>query len=435
MAEPNDATQMAPTTETLRLSEIVFDERLYPRAVGHDPERVQVYARDLEQIEAAGKYISVNSSNVLVDGRHRQLAYKKRADGLEDPVVPVYRYAVEAPLDTVRLACRLQEKGAHLTERDRAGMTRWMYAAGATQKQIAADLCIGASTVSRWLTDVVRDEKRRRQDKVQEMWRACYSLSEIATEAGVDKATVSRWTDELLQSCTRQECNTFHGLDVPWHDQWDELWDKPEWVDYLLKLYTTAGGVVVDPFAGDGSTAAICRRYHRRCLASDPKPPVEREHEIRQHDVVDADGSISLLKPPQWKAVELVYLNPPPWDWQETPLEQYTATLVDIVHAYGARLPAGARIALVTQPTQVRAPEYLYADHYVDIGMAVQLRGTNGFCIPLNPAMYSEEDVKWATDNKKCLVLNRKIMMWRVPGEKADLQWVAPPFADVFDEA
>lgn len=45
-------------TVSIKLSEIVFDEGLYPRVNGHDPETVQTYARDMEQIEAAD-YVAI----------------------------------------------------------------------------------------------------------------------------------------------------------------------------------------------------------------------------------------------------------------------------------------------------------------------------------------------------------------------------------------
>ena len=42
-----------PAREQVLLSQIIFDEGLYPRVEGHDPATVQTYVRDMEQIEAA----------------------------------------------------------------------------------------------------------------------------------------------------------------------------------------------------------------------------------------------------------------------------------------------------------------------------------------------------------------------------------------------
>jgi hypothetical protein len=58
-------------------------------------------------------------------------------------------------------------------------------------------------------------------------------------------------------------------------------------VDNLLYLYTKPFDMVLDPFAGGGSTIDICKRRFRRYMVSDRKPIVEREKEIRKHDLID----------------------------------------------------------------------------------------------------------------------------------------------------
>ena len=55
----------------------------------------------------------------------------------------------------------------------------------------------------------------------------------------------------------------------------------------MLYLYTKPFDMVLDPFAGGGSTIDICKRRFRRNLLSDRKPIVERETEIRQYDLID----------------------------------------------------------------------------------------------------------------------------------------------------
>lgn len=47
-------------------------------------------------------------------------------------------------------------------------------------------------------------------------------------------------------------------------------------MDNLLYLYTEPFDVVVDPFAGGGSTIDVCRKRFRRYWVSDRKPIVER---------------------------------------------------------------------------------------------------------------------------------------------------------------
>ena len=163
-----------PELITIKYAQIVFDEGLYPRTEGHDPETVQIYARDMEQIESAGKFISINADGVLIDGRHRHLAYKKRADGATDFTIHVYRHAVSSPLETFRLACQLQDKGRSLTNADRIASAKRLYALGdQQQKDIAIALGVSPSTVSTWLSRTIKEEKERKKAKAYEMWMAC----------------------------------------------------------------------------------------------------------------------------------------------------------------------------------------------------------------------------------------------------------------------
>ena len=155
---------MTPELTSVPFSSVVFDEGLYPRVEGHDPCVVQTYACDMEQIEAANKFMSVNTENVLLDGRHRMLAYKKRADGGTDFEVQVYRYPVSSPLESFRLACRLQDRGKALSNDDRATSAKRLYALGDTQKQIADSIGVSQSTVSKWLSRTRKEEKEHKKN-------------------------------------------------------------------------------------------------------------------------------------------------------------------------------------------------------------------------------------------------------------------------------
>ena len=81
-----------------------------------------------------------------------------------------------------------------------------------------------------------------------------------------------------------------------------------QWLDNLLYLYTKPFDIVIDPFAGSGSTIDLCKKRFRRYWVGDRKPIVERESEIRKHDIV-TDGTPDLKG--RWKEVQLVYLDPP----------------------------------------------------------------------------------------------------------------------------
>jgi hypothetical protein len=96
---------------------------------------------------------------------------------------------------------------------------------------------------------------------------------------------------------------------------------------------------------------------------SDRKPVVEREKDIRTHDLVDGLPAL-----PRWKDVKLVYLDPPYWkqaegqysndknDLANMSLDRFNETLADIIDGFAKKL-SGAFVALIIQPTQWKAPD------------------------------------------------------------------------------
>ena len=219
-------------------------------------------------------------------------------------------------------------------------------------------------------------------------------------------------------------------FDVPIYNVWKQQTksegsahfgnSEVRWVDNLLYLYTKPFDVVVDPFAGGGSTIDICKKRLRRYFVSDRKPIVEREKEIRQHDLKDGP-----LKPPQWKDVKLVYLDPPYWiqaegqyskdadDLGNQSLDDFTKNLAKIINDYAKKL-SDAYIALIIQPTQWKAPERQFTDHIGDMLRAVKLPVDMRYSVPYESQQCTAQMVEWSKENKRCLVLTREIVVWRV---------------------
>jgi hypothetical protein len=192
------------------------------------------------------------------------------------------------------------------------------------------------------------------------------------------------------------------------------------WVDNLLYLYTRPFDIVIDPFAGGGSTIDICKKRLRRYWASDRLPVVERVHEIRKHDLTDG------LPPlPRWQDAQLVYLDPPYWkqaegkyskdktDLANMSLEAFTKTLADIINCFGKKLKAGAVIAMLMQPTQWNAPDREYTDHVIDMCRLVKLPLSMRISCPYESEQYNAQMVEWAKKNRQVLVLSRELVIWR----------------------
>lgn len=427
---------MQPELTQIRLSQIVFDEGLYPRVDGHDPETVQTYARDMDQIEAAGKFISVNADNGLLDGRHRMLAYKKRADGKDDVEITVFKYAISSPLESFRLAIFLQDRGRSLSNGDRIAGAKRLYALGdASQSDIAATLGVSQSTVSSWLSRTLKEEKERKQEKALAMWLACHTQEEIAEAVGVSQPTIKEWEAKFIELSPSDISINYAGFTPPIYNIWKQQTktaglshfgnSEIRWLDNLLYLYTAPNDIVVDPFGGSGSTIDLCKKRHRRYWVSDRKPIVEREHEIRLHDLIDESGVIQMPTVPRWKDVRFVYLDPPYWkqaegkysdsaqDLANMDLESFNKALAGVINGFAKKLTTGF-IALIISPTQYPAPNKEFTDHVGDMLRAVKLPVDMRYSVPYESQQYNGNMVNWAKDNKKCLVLTREIIVWRI---------------------
>ena len=169
-----------------------------------------------------------------------------------------------------------------------------------------------------WLSRTLKEKKERQKSAAHALWLACHTQAEIAEAVGITRQAVSTWEDEFAKKPAAGNFANSPPIYTVWKKQnktnsVDHFGNSEvEWLENLLYLYTEPSGIVVDPFAGGGSTIDACKKHGRRYFVSDRKPIVEREHEIRKIEL--ADG---LPPVPRWKDVELVYLDPPYWKQAE----------------------------------------------------------------------------------------------------------------------
>ena len=93
-------------------------------------------------------------------------------------------------------------------------------------------------------------------------------------------------------------------------------------LDNLLYLYTEPFDIVLDPFAGGGSTIDVCKRRLRRYWASDRKP-TEARRDIRTLDIGQELPPLNR----RWSEVTLTYLDPPYWRQAARPIQRRSARL------------------------------------------------------------------------------------------------------------
>jgi len=427
---------------------VVFRQDLYPR-LKHNPVLVQRYAQDLSVLPP----IELNQDRILIDGWNRWTAHKSE----KAETIKVITTHTESDAQLLDLAVeRNASHGEQLDRSDKKALSLRMYAATPSdlRKGKKEHLCklfsVSASTMADWCSDLDTVEREARLKRIYDAWLACDTQEVIAEREGIGRKTVDDYVQGFggfsgsgIFAKNAAALAVFQdGVD----DEGDERWPVPiynvwstskktnkvshfgntekRWLENLLYSYTDPFDIVVDPFAGGGSTIDVCKKRFRRYLVSDRAPIMARASEIRKHDLLDGP-----LKPSQWKDVKLVFLDPPYW-WQakgkysEDPtdlanmsLKDFNAALSGIINGYADKLSCGAHIALIIQPTQWVAPERQFTDHVGDMlklankdMLIVDMR----FSAPYSTEQYNAQQVNWAKENKRCLVLTREIIVWKV---------------------
>ena len=298
------------------VSDIDFRTDLYPR-IDHDPATVSRYAEDLSVLPP----IEINQQKILIDGWHRWTAHRQAK--AETVPVTVTKTASEAEVFELAVV-RNAAHGLPMSGADKAQYAKriWNATRKADQPNVEKRLIKVLSVSPSWLANVLsRSKKDRKADEQREMtrlWLAGFSQEEIAKRFGVDPATFRDFSKSVNfpKSLDFRTDPDFADIDRPLYDVWKAKKSSNTtkhpgqtealFTDWLLYLYTKPGEMVVDPFAGGGTTIDVCKRRFRRYFVSDSTPIPAREADIRQHDI-----TTGVLKPPQWNDVALVYLDPP----------------------------------------------------------------------------------------------------------------------------
>jgi len=419
-------------SETRKVSEIIFRKDLYPR-IETNAVTVQKYAEDLEVLPP----IEVNQNKELIDGWHRWTAHKKaKADTIK---VTVTKTASDAQL--LELAIERNAKhGLQLSQEDKRDVARKIYHATSERerdekkKTLAQLLSVSERTIRDWLSRIDKDSKEARDKRIFDLWLACWTQEEIAEDTGIDQGDLSKLTKSFMEIGNLAEIHKTAAIHANFDPPIYNVWKQQEktsgsnhpgnsevrWLDNLLYLYTKPLDIVIDPFAGGGSTIDLCRKRFRRYWVGDRKPVVEREAEIRQHDLTDGLPDLK----GRWGDVRLVYLDPPYWkqaegqyskdptDLANMPLEKFNETLAGIIRDFAKKLK-DAYIALIIQPTQWKAPNRQFTDHVGDMLRAVKLPVDMRFSVPYESQQCTAQMVEWAKKQKRCLVLTREIVVWR----------------------
>jgi hypothetical protein len=119
------------------------------------------------------------------------------------------------------------------------------------------------------------------------------------------------------------------------------------------------------------------------------------------------------LDPPYWKQAEGAYSHDAT-DLANMDLAMFTQALACTIKGFAKKLHSGAKIALILQPTQWRAPEKRFTDHVAAMIRAIDLPIHMRFQAPYESQQYTAQMVDWAKAHRQCLVLSREIVVWEV---------------------
>lgn len=418
----------------LPLSDVVYREDLYPR-IKPDTATIQRYAENLEVLPP----IEVNQHGILIDGFHRWTAHRKAE------AVSIRATITETASENELFALAIARNSAHglqMNDADKKSSAIRLYASGTglPKDRIAQVLSVSPRSVNSYLSDVDKQLREERKQRIFDMWLSCHTLDEIAETVDVHKDTAGAQIEdcrkiETLPNSDKVASNFQEDtFETPLYNVWTFAKktnttshfgnSEQRIVDNLLYLYTEPFDIVLDPFAGGGSTIDVCQKRLRRYWVSDRKPIVERENEIRLLDI--AQELPPLHK--RWSEVTLTYLDPPYWkqaegqysddneDLANMPLQQFTETLTGIVSRIAEKQSRGV-IALLIQPTQWKSDDKAFTDHVMHLVSGVKskrLTLENRISCPYSPEQYNAQQVNWAKANRKLLVISRELIVWRV---------------------
>jgi ParB-like chromosome segregation protein Spo0J len=189
-------TPLLMTAQTRRLDEVVVREDLYPRLT-HNPALVQRYATILDVLPP----IEVNQDNILIDGYHRLTAHRKA----EAETIPVVITETASDLDILALAIiRNASHGYQLSEDDKRTQAIRLYAAGTgkTKEEIAGILSVTLRSVTEYLSDIDKQMRAERKQRIRDLWLAGETLECIA-----------RTITSLKETAIREEIDSFRAFE------------------------------------------------------------------------------------------------------------------------------------------------------------------------------------------------------------------------------
>lgn len=405
--------------ETIKVSEIVFREDLYPR---FEPNQsiIQKYANSLEYLPP----IKINQNRILIDGFHRWKAHQLNGE----PEIKVELIKTKSEAELEKLAYQLNSiHGLQLTNDEKQRFAQKMIGEQMTVQDLAVVLSVDESTIKRWTESqrksLEEDRKRIIIETYLRAWNTQQSIAEVFdSSVGNINAIIEKFKIVHLHEIEKTFKPYLYNL---WNTQKQDVQTDSHFgafpkvfMDNLLYYHTEPLDVVFDPFTGAGTTIDSCKAMFRRYYCTDLEVKPGREKDIIQHDITTGlpEGlpkpKLVFLDPPYWKQAEGKYTDQQT-DFSNMTLDEFNAQMEKLLKALTDRKVE--RIALVIQPTQYKN-DWQWVDHAIDAHQMISKK----YCIemryilPYSTQQYNAQMVEKAKEAKKCLGLWRDLIVWRL---------------------
>ena len=286
----------------VKIPDIKTIEELYPRNEV-DKKLVEAYGLNLEELPP----IVVSKDMILVDGQHRLMAHTiAKEKEIEAEILDI-----TDKKDIFREAIKRNARhGKQFTIEEKQRLAKQLLKTGDKVKAIASDLGVSRQFVEKWTKAEREEENEGRNKRILEAYLKCETQEAIAEKENVVQKTVSNVIDTFSKNATDSKIT----IDPNLYDVWnyntnDDKYgfkDYPgripgQFIEQLLHRYTEPFDVVIDPFAGSGTTIDVCKAMLRCYRAYDIEPVSD---EIQKWNI--AEGY-----PEGCKGCNLIFLDPP----------------------------------------------------------------------------------------------------------------------------
>lgn len=412
------------TVGTMKVADVRYVRELYPRLSPSD-EVIDRYRAALDRLPP----ITVARDGVLVDGYHRWQAHLR--DGID--TIQAEHLGDLSDAEILREAYRRNATHGHqLSARDKRRAADHLYrtlpgTAAERYAEIAAVLGLTLRSAQDYAAEAKRDEAAEQKARAIDLWQDCWTQESIAADVGAGRKTVGDWVADFRQDrrfATAPESRQH--FDV-WSFHADKDSDTtyfgriPEQVvENLLWLFTEPGDVVVDPFAGSGTTIEVGKRMGRRVWAADRISGTKYPNlPIHQHDATAGwpDGApqkpaLVLLDPPYWKQAAGRYSDDAA-DLGNQTLDEFMASWGAVLD--GVRSARPARVAFIVSPAQdggmkdgsVVDLAFLMAQSAIDRGWTIERR----IIVAYSTQQATGQQVESAREHRRLLKLYRDLVV------------------------